>query len=71
MMMIHKSSDKQIRLREFSSTDLSEKLLVLDPSPPKGDFSKEPNITLGLRVKFVIFLTSPPPGAQVSYTPPK
>jgi hypothetical protein len=29
MMMIHKSSDKQIRLREFSSTDLSEKLLVL------------------------------------------
>ena len=40
--------------------------LVIQPSPPKGDFNKYPKIMPGLRVRLVIFLTSPPPGAQVS-----
>ena len=33
--------------------------------PTKGDFNKYQNIILGLRVKLVIFLKSPPPGDHV------
>lgn len=40
----------------------------IHPSPPKGDFSNLPNRILSLRVKLVIFLTSPPLGAQLSYS---
>jgi hypothetical protein len=35
----------------------------IGPLLQKGDFSKQAKITLGLRVKLVIFLTSPLPGA--------
>ncbi|GJP59156.1 hypothetical protein CLOP_g9936 [Closterium sp. NIES-67] len=51
---------------------MSSKLstLTIQPSPPNGDFNRYPKTTLGSRVGLVILRTSPPPGAQVSYTPP-
>ena len=42
---------------------------MIDPEPPQGDLKRYPRIILGSNVG-LINLTSPPPGAHVSYAPP-